>query len=191
MICPITGEPHCYCRLKNQLNVANTIHPKETLRKLFTDHVMYIKFVMMDIIEQLPNLLSDIERLLNNQEEIGQFMGQWLGEENGYRLSALLKEHIQLAVKCMYDILSNKSVSLSKHVEKLFHVGHHLCKWIHDLFTYQQVDLQTIFYEHNQMIIELTIAQFMHDTNLVSIIYDSMYTHMLYFSDQLYSFVQA
>lgn len=47
--CPITKRAICYC--------------KETLRKLFTDHILYTKIVITNIIENLGNTNDDINRL--------------------------------------------------------------------------------------------------------------------------------
>ena len=188
MPCPITGEPVCRCRA----SVARSTwtNPKETLRKLWTDHAVYTKFAITDLIESLDNTECDLKRLLQNQDEIGDFVSTALGADVGVALTALLRTHIHCAASCVMALINHDPYALQAHKEALFQnarqvaallfsaqdegVGWTLDKW-EDMFT-----------EHNQLVLDLAIAQFHHDSDLVVSIFDSYYTHMLCFSDAIH-----
>ena len=71
---------------------------RETMRKLWTDHVIWTREYVVAAVAGTPDAAAAATRLLRNQEDIGNAVVPFYGRQAGDRLTALLKEHITIAV---------------------------------------------------------------------------------------------
>jgi hypothetical protein len=71
---------------------------RETMRKLWSDHVIWTRDYIIAAAGDRPDAQSAATRLLKNQEDIGAAVAGYYGKAAGDRLTALLKEHIMIAV---------------------------------------------------------------------------------------------
>ena len=70
---------------------------RTNMRTLWDDHAMYTRNVILNIIDDLPGTNEAINRLLQNQVDIGNAIKPLYGLDAGTRLTDLLKEHIVIA----------------------------------------------------------------------------------------------
>ena len=70
---------------------------KEEMRELWTDHVAYTRNVIIGVVDDAPGLTEAVNRLLQNQEDIGDAIKPYYGDANGEALTALLRDHITIA----------------------------------------------------------------------------------------------
>ena len=81
------------------------------MRKLWTDHAVWTR---MYIIESLNNSSAAgpaAARLLKNQEDIGNAIKPVYGEAAGNQLTALLKQHILIAVDIINDVKAENATA--------------------------------------------------------------------------------
>jgi hypothetical protein len=71
---------------------------REGMRKLWTDHVVWTRNYIVAAVADDPSASAAAARLLRNQEDIGNAIAPYYGAAAGARLTALLKEHITIAV---------------------------------------------------------------------------------------------
>jgi hypothetical protein len=71
---------------------------RNAMRALWTDHVVYTRFYLIEAIAGLGGADETAARLLRNQSDIGNSIKPFYGEQAGAQLTALLKEHITGAV---------------------------------------------------------------------------------------------
>jgi len=71
---------------------------REGMRKLWTDHVIWTRDYIVAAVGDYPDQQSAAGRLLKNQEDIGAAVAGYYGKAAGDRLTALLKQHIMIAV---------------------------------------------------------------------------------------------
>ena len=69
------------------------------LRKLWSDHVIWTRCYIVAAVAGTPDAGAAAERLLKNQEDIGAAIAGYYGQAGGDGLTALLKEHIMIAVE--------------------------------------------------------------------------------------------
>jgi hypothetical protein len=69
----------------------------DSMRELWGDHVTYTRNVIISAAADLPDTGVVVQRLLQNQDEIGNAIKPYYGEAAGNQLAALLRSHIQLA----------------------------------------------------------------------------------------------
>lgn len=69
----------------------------DDMRELWSDHVFWTRNVITNIIDDLPGTTEAVNRLLQNQEDIGDAIKPYYGDSNGEALTTLLREHITTA----------------------------------------------------------------------------------------------
>jgi hypothetical protein len=68
------------------------------MRKLWEDHVTWTRLAIVTFAEDSPSFPATAERLLQNQVDIGDAIRPYYGEAAGDQLTALLTDHILIAV---------------------------------------------------------------------------------------------
>jgi hypothetical protein len=71
---------------------------KQDMRKLWTDHVVWTRDYIVAAVADQPGAQASANRLLKNQEDIGNAVAKFYGDAAGKQLTTLLKEHITIAV---------------------------------------------------------------------------------------------
>jgi len=75
---------------------------RDGMRKLWSDHVFWTRMFIISSVANMPEAGLNAERLLKNQEDIGNAIKPYYGDAAGDKLTALLKDHILIAA----DIVS-------------------------------------------------------------------------------------
>lgn len=76
----------------------NVAELRIALRDLWADHVVWTRLYIISAAAGTPDVDAAAERLLKNQEDIGNAIKPFCGEEAGEKLTSLLKDHILIAV---------------------------------------------------------------------------------------------
>ncbi len=71
---------------------------KQDMRKLWTDHVVWTRVYIIAAVGGQPDAQAAANRLMKNQEDIGNAVAKFYGGAAGSQLTTLLKEHISIAV---------------------------------------------------------------------------------------------
>jgi len=71
---------------------------KQDMRKLWTDHVVWTRDYIVAAVGDQPDAQSAADRLMKNQEDLGNAVAAFYGTPAGQQLTTLLKQHISIAV---------------------------------------------------------------------------------------------
>lgn len=71
---------------------------KITMRNLWEDHAIWTRMFIVDLLSNYPSIDNTTNRLLKNQEAIGNCMKPFFGDTAGDTLSSLLKDHITITI---------------------------------------------------------------------------------------------
>jgi hypothetical protein len=74
---------------------------KSDMRKLWEDHIIWTRNVIFNIIDELPGTTEAVNRLLQNQVDIGNGIKPYYGEVAGNQLTTLLNDHITIAANLL------------------------------------------------------------------------------------------
>lgn len=85
------------------------------MRKLWSDHVIWTRGYIVAAVAGTPDADAAAGRLLKNQEDIGQAIVTYYGKDAGDGLTALLKEHIMIAVDLVAAAKANDTDAFAKH----------------------------------------------------------------------------
>ena len=71
---------------------------RQDMRKLWSDHVIWTRDYVVAAVGGYPDQQAAANRLLRNQDDIGNAIAVYYGKPAGDKLTALLKDHITIAV---------------------------------------------------------------------------------------------
>lgn len=80
---------------------------REGMRRLWEDHVLWTRLVIVSTAANLPDLEATTRRLLQNQADIGNAVKPYYGEAAGEKLTALLRAHILGAAELLAAAKAN------------------------------------------------------------------------------------
>ncbi len=75
----------------------------DQMRKLWEDHVTWTRLAIVTFADNSPGFPATATRLLQNQTDIGNAVAPFYGAAAGQQLSALLHDHITIAVQLLQD----------------------------------------------------------------------------------------
>lgn len=185
MSCPITGELNCKCEDINKMIMKPTL--KDTLRKLFTDYAIYIKFYITSENFNLTDKQLLIDRLSNNQKDIGDFIKPLIGETNGDNFTKILKEHLNIVIDAIKSIKSNDKIRMEDSVKDLYSNCCKLSKFLSSL-NEKKLPYDIIFYhlnKYNQNILILSSFDFQKKCEESLKKFDAFYNQTLLLADML------
>jgi hypothetical protein len=86
---------------------------KSDMRKLWEDHITWTRNVIFNIIDDLPGTTEAVNRLLQNQTDIGNAIKPFYGEAAGNQLTALLREHITIAAELLTALKAGNTTAFN------------------------------------------------------------------------------
>src|SRR5215216_4982679 len=77
---------------------ARELNFRNDMRKLWEDHITWTRQFIVSSLADLPDTSFAAQRLLDNQTDIGNAIKPYYGNAAGDQLTALLRDHILIAV---------------------------------------------------------------------------------------------
>ena len=155
-------------------------------RKLWIDHVLWTRSFIVSDLSELEDKGQVLERLLKNQDDIGNSIKPYYGEEAGNKLSTLLREHIELAGEVTNAAKSGDKDNLDKY-NKLWYKN---ADEISDFLSaanpnYLKEELKDMLHKHLQFVTDQVVARLNKDWNADINSFDKGEDHMIMFADML------
>ena len=72
---------------------------RSAMRKLWEEHIVYTRNYIISALADLEDVNAIAGRLLKNQDDTGDAIKPYYGEEAGKKLAALLRDHIMIAAE--------------------------------------------------------------------------------------------
>jgi len=101
------------------------------MRKLWEDHITWTRLAIVSFAAGLPDLQATEDRLLANQEDIGDAIKPYYGKAAGNQLTKLLKEHILGAVTLMSAAKSGDQDAIAKAGDAWYANGNEIADFLH------------------------------------------------------------
>ncbi|OIU72018.1 glycosyltransferase [Rossellomorea aquimaris] len=159
---------------------------KEDMRLLWNDHVIWTHNYIVSAVDGLGDKDKVLERLLQNQKEIGNAIKPLYGEKAGNQLADLLTEHIVIAGK----IVEAAKAGNQKEVERLNKEWYRNADDITALLIsvnpeWSQKELKELLYMHLGFVTKEAVARIQKDwvQNIDS--FDKGRAHIFHLADAL------
>src|SRR5438093_9953157 len=96
-------------------DVLETTPLSVALRRLWADHVIWTRQYIVEAVAGTPDAEAAAGRLMRNQEDIGNAIVPLYSEDAGARLTALLKDHIMIAVDLVDAAIKGNKRAFARH----------------------------------------------------------------------------
>jgi hypothetical protein len=112
---PAASRPHAATTMNMRgMVTARQLAFRNAMRVLWEQHVAWTRLAIVSFAGNLPDLSATEARLLRNQHDIGAAIVPFYGRAAGHRLTALLRQHILIAVRILGDVKSGDSAALER-----------------------------------------------------------------------------
>jgi len=91
---------------------------KTAMRKLWEDHITYTRNYIISALANLGDAEAVAARLFKNQDDIGDAIKPYYGEDAGKKLSTLLRNHITIAAEVVKAAKKNDKKALDAAQKK-------------------------------------------------------------------------
>ena len=100
------------------------------MAKLWEDHIVWTRMVIVDFAAGLPDLKAAETRLLRNQTDIGNAIKPYYGAAAGNALTQLLRTHILEAVPVLQAAKAGDKAGLTKALGAWYANGHQIAVFL-------------------------------------------------------------
>ena len=154
--------------------------------RLWIDHVSWTRSYIISAIAGLKDQDDVLQRLLKNQEDIGNSIKPFYGEEAGKKLTNLLKEHISLAGKVLKAAKANDKQELDKYNKLWYENADKIAEFLSATNpNYSQKKLKNMLYTHLKLLTDQVVARLGNDWKADINAFDKGETNMIHFADIL------
>lgn len=155
-------------------------------RKLWIDHVLWTRSFIVSDLASLEDKEPVLERLLKNQDDIGDSIKPYYGQEAGNKLSTLLKDHIKLAGQVVDAAKSGDKKNLEKYNKLWYENADDIANFLSSANPkYSNKVLKDMLYRHLQLVTEQAVSRLNKDWKKDIEAFDEGEDHMIKFADIL------
>ena len=159
---------------------------RTAMRKLWEDHVTWTRNVILNVMDDLPGTDQAVKRLLKNQDDIGDAIKPYYGNDAGEKLSSLLHTHITQAA----DLLKAAKVDDKAAVERLNQQWTENANEISEFLAkanpnWKLADMKMMMHDHLKLTLEEATARHKKDYDADVAAYDKVHDEILEMADML------
>ena len=172
---------------KHLFKNASTNELRTNLRKLWEDHTMYTRNVILNIIDDLPGTNEAVARLLQNQVDIGDAIKPIYGAEAGNKLTELLKEHIVIAADLLKAAKANNDAEFKAINTKWFKNADDISAFLSSANpkNWSLADMKKMMHDHLDLTTQEAVARIKKDYKGDIEAFDKVRAEILEMSDML------
>jgi hypothetical protein len=156
------------------------------MRKLWADHTTYTRAYIVSAVAGLPDLSAVTQRLLRNQDDIGNAIKPIYGEDAGKKLGALLRDHILIAADIVKAAKANDSKGVDAGEKKWKGNADDMAAFLAGANpNWKKPMLTDMLHKHLDFVTKQVVARIKQDWAGDIQAYDAGFDHMMMFADML------
>lgn len=169
------------------INSNSAVALRMTMRKLWEDHITYTSFYITSELAGSDDTGKVAERLLKNQEDLGNAIKPVYGEAAGNKLTALLKEHILVAVDLVKAAKEGNKEATEAADKKWHKNGEDIAEFLSGANpkNWPKKALTEMMFAHLAVTKEAVVAKLNKDHAAAIKAYDKGHDHILMMADAL------
>ena len=155
-----------------------------TMRKLWEDHIIWTRNVILCIVDELPGKDQAVKRLLQNQVDIGNVFKPYYGEEAGKKLSALLYPHITLFPDVVKAAKAGNTISFDEANKRWYANADEISEFLVRLNpNWKLADMKMMMHDHLKLTTDEAMQRIKKDYDADVIAYDKIHVEILKMAD--------
>jgi hypothetical protein len=165
---------------------ASAAQLRADMRQLWEDHVAYTAFFYKAAIAGSDDAGKIAERLLRNQDDIGNAVKPYYGDAAGNKLASLLRDHILIAADVVTAAKANDGAKLKAANDRWVQNADDIAALLSSANpNWPRRTLEDLLHTHLAMVTDQVVATLKHDTAAQIAAYDKGEQHMLMVADAL------
>ncbi len=158
------------------------------MRQLWDDHMVYTRLFIVSSIAGIEDTGKVAERLLKNQDDIGNAIKPIYGDAAGNKLAALLRDHILIAADIVTAAKAGDNDGVAKGQKRWIANADDIAVFLSGANPNWKVDdLKNMLYKHLATTTSEVVARTKKDWPAEIAAYDEGHAHMMMFADVLTS----
>jgi hypothetical protein len=156
------------------------------MRKLWEDHVTYTRNFIISALDNLPDTPAVTQRLLRNQDDIGNAIKPVYGDAAGAKLTALLRDHILIAADIVKAAKAGDSKGVDAGEKKWKANADDIAAFLSGANPqWKKAEMADMLHKHLEYTTTEVVSRLKKDWASDIQAYDKGHEHMLMFSDML------
>ena len=184
LLSPLHPEAKGTANPPRQCMDESSVQLQHALRKLWIDHTIWTKSYIVSAISGLDDQEKVLARLLQNQDDIGNAIKPYYGEEAGNKLAQLLREHIQLAGKVVEAAKSGNQNKFKKYNKEWHKNADDIALFLSKVNpNWSNEELKDLLYTHLQLLTDQVSSRLQKNTAAEIIAFDKGEDHIIKLAD--------
>jgi hypothetical protein len=155
------------------------------MRKLWEDHVTWTRIYIISAAAGLDDQKAAAARLMRNQDDIGNAIRPVYGEAAGTKLTALLKDHIQIATELIAAAKAGDTTKKNDAANRWSKNADDLASFLSGANPQQWplADMKKMLHDHLNLTTDEVVARLSKDWNGDVAAYDKVHDEILKMAD--------
>ncbi len=156
------------------------------MRKLWEDHITWTRNVICCLVDNLPGADQAVKRLLKNQDDIGDAIKPYYGDDAGKKLAALLHDHITISADVVKSAKANNKVALDSANKKWNDNADQISAFLSTANpNWPLEDMKSMMHDHLKLTTDEAVARIKKDYDGDIAAYDKVHDEILKMADML------
>ncbi len=171
----------------NNRVTTNEVAFQNTMRKLWEDHIIWTRLFIISAAADLPDRDLTAQRLLQNQDDIGNAIKPFYGDAAGDQLTELLREHILTAVDIIDAAKADDSADFEEAVTAWYENADEIASFLNAANPdhWPRNEMRNMMREHLDLTLEEASARLSGDFEADIAAYDKIHEQILEMADML------
>jgi len=158
----------------------------KAMRMLWEDHVMYTREYIISALAGLEDAQAVAARLLRNQDDIGNAIKPYYGDQAGAKLTSLLRDHILIAVEVVKAAKAGVAADLAAASKKWTANADELAAFLSGANPHwPRTEMTDMLHKHLDLTTQEAVSRLKKDWAGDIAAYDQGNAHMMKFADIL------
>lgn len=159
----------------------------DAMRKLWEDHITWTRMVIVSTFADLPDQGPTVQRLLQNQDDIGDAIKPFYGEAAGEQLSDLLRDHILIAAEILQAAKIGDTAALNDAIERWYANADEIAEFLNaaNPENWPLEEVRAMLRAHLDLTLEEAVAYLNGDYEASIASYDQVHFQALEMADML------
>jgi hypothetical protein len=159
----------------------------DEMRRLWEDHITWTRLFIVSATDDLPDTPATTQRLLRNQDDLGDAVKPFYGRAAGERLTALLTEHITVAADLLGAAKAGDQSAVERHSNAWYRNANQIADFLHEANPqhWPRGEMRSMMRDHLDLTLAEAVAHLERDHRADIRAYDSIHRQILKMADML------
>lgn len=146
---------------KNTIVISQTANELKTnMRKLWEEHSFWTRNVILCFVDDLPGTEPVVERLLQNQVDIGNAFKPYYGEEFGNKLTKLLYPHVLIGEEVIKALKSGNTAVLEEANKRWYENADDISEFLNNVNPgWELAPMKMMMHEHLKLTSDVVVQR--------------------------------